>query len=102
MNTIQELSPQEVEEKLENDKNIEVIDVREDEEVAQGKIEQAKHIPLQEIPEAVNKLDKSKDYVMVCRSGRRSMKAASFLQDNGYRVYNMAGGMLEWKGDVSS
>ncbi|MFD2628944.1 rhodanese-like domain-containing protein [Oceanobacillus kapialis] len=101
MAEIKEVSPQALRERLNNkEENLEVIDVREDEEVAQGIIPQAKHIPLQEVPDSLSELDQDKHYVMVCRSGRRSMRAATHLKEQGYDVSNMAGGMLEWEGDV--
>ncbi|GAB3047344.1 rhodanese-like domain-containing protein [Virgibacillus ainsalahensis] len=100
MNHIKEITPAELEEQMKKDDNLVVVDVREDEEVAQGIIENAKHIPLGEIPHAKDELDKDKEYVFVCRSGGRSMKAASYLDEHGFKVTNMAGGMLKWEGDV--
>ncbi|NBJ69317.1 MULTISPECIES: rhodanese-like domain-containing protein [Clostridia] len=100
---VKEWTPEEVEKKLEeNDGIIELIDVREEDEVAQGKIPEITHIPLQQIPEKAEQLDKTKQYIMVCRSGRRSEKAAAYLQEQGFNVANMVGGMLEWKGEVIS
>ncbi|WP_337019589.1 rhodanese-like domain-containing protein [Oceanobacillus massiliensis] len=99
MAEIKEISPNEVEQMM-NQENIVVIDVREDEEVAQGKIKQAKHIKLGNIPEAVSELDKDKEYIMVCRSGARSMKASMFMDEQGFKVLNMKGGMLNWEGDT--
>ncbi|MGJ9457442.1 rhodanese-like domain-containing protein [Oceanobacillus sp. CF4.6] len=96
---IKEITPTEVEELMNKD-NIVVIDVREDEEVAQGIIEKAKHIPLGEIPEAASELDKNKDYILVCRSGARSMNASKYLNEQGFKVINMKGGMLKWEGEV--
>ncbi|MFD2043210.1 rhodanese-like domain-containing protein [Ornithinibacillus salinisoli] len=101
MEQIKEITPEEVEKIVgETDEDIVIIDVREDEEVAQGMIEGAKHIPLGEIPEVEEDLDKEKNYILVCRSGRRSMNAALYLHDRGYKVVNMVGGMLEWDGEV--
>lgn len=100
MADIKEATTIEVEDLMNKD-NVVVIDVREDEEVAQGIIEKAKHIPLGNIPEAASELDKSKDYILVCRSGGRSMKAAKYLEEQGFKVTNMQGGMLNWKGEVT-
>jgi rhodanese-related sulfurtransferase len=36
--------------------------------------------------------------VTVCRSGKRSERAAEALQDHGFKVRSMAGGMNEWTG----
>lgn len=100
MEYINEITPSELQQKLKEDESIIVVDVREDEEVAQGVIEEAKHIRLDNIPEAVKELDKNKHYVLVCRSGGRSMKAALFMDEKGFKVSNMTGGMLEWDGEV--
>ncbi|WLR50313.1 rhodanese-like domain-containing protein [Bacillus tianshenii] len=76
------------------------LDVREDEEVAEGKIPGAKHIPLGEISSRLNELDKSKTYVAVCRSGNRSGRASMFLEEHGFNVINMDGGMSQWQGET--
>ncbi|WP_152655001.1 rhodanese-like domain-containing protein [Oceanobacillus sp. CFH 90083] len=99
MEEIKELSPTEVDAIKEND-YIQLIDVREDEEVAQGMIENALHIPLGDIPDVYTDLDKQKEYIMVCRSGKRSYNATAFLQEQGFKVSNMSGGMLEWQGEI--
>jgi rhodanese-related sulfurtransferase len=98
MANIKEISPKEVEKLLAEDKDISLIDVREDEEVAQGKIGKAKHIPLGEIPDRLNELPKDKEHIMICRSGGRSGKACQYMQEQGYKVKNMTGGMLDWEG----
>ncbi|SDJ34254.1 rhodanese-like domain-containing protein [Salimicrobium halophilum] len=81
-----------------NDLN--VVDVREAEEVAEGKIPGATHIPLGVLEYRMNELDKNTPYVMVCRSGGRSSQATRFLQDQGYDVTNMEGGMMSYNGDT--
>ena len=48
----------------------------------------------------MHELDKSKEYIMVCRSGARSSRATQFLESYGFKVINMAGGMLAWEGKV--
>ncbi|SFE97764.1 rhodanese-like domain-containing protein [Alteribacillus iranensis] len=95
-----EVDMKELKKKLKNEKDVEIIDVRENEEVAQGKIPGAHHIPLGQIPGRVNEIDKNKHYYMVCRSGNRSGKAAMFLSEKGYNVTNVNGGMLEWEDEV--
>ncbi|KGX83673.1 rhodanese-like domain-containing protein [Pontibacillus marinus] len=100
MDEVKEITTKDLQEKLENNESLNIIDVREDEEVANGMIPTAKHIPLQQIPEAINDLDQDQEYIMVCRSGGRSMNAASFMNQHGYNTINMAGGMLDWDGEV--
>lgn len=100
MEHIKEVTSEEIIKRIGNDQNMVIIDVRENEEVANGMIESAKHIPLETIPHSVNELDKEKDYVFVCRSGGRSMTAAAFMDEHGFNVSNLKGGMKEWTGEV--
>lgn len=95
---MREISPKEVEKKLNDRIVMNIIDVRETEEVAEGKIPGAVNIPLGLIEFRKQELDRSKEYVMVCRSGGRSGRAAQYLESQGYRVVNMTGSMLEWEG----
>ncbi|MFD1040226.1 rhodanese-like domain-containing protein [Virgibacillus byunsanensis] len=97
---MKEITAKDLASKLKDSENVSIIDVREDEEVAQGKIPGAKHIPLGQIPERLNEIDKEKHHFMVCRSGGRSGNACSFLSEQGYDVTNMAGGMLDWEDKV--
>lgn len=94
------ITPEEVQKRLENGEDLHLIDVREDDEVAQGMIPQATHIRMSEIPEHLDELDKDKEYIIVCRSGGRSGKVTDFLTEKGYeRATNMTGGMLAWEGE---
>ncbi|PYZ92953.1 rhodanese [Salipaludibacillus keqinensis] len=93
-------SANQIEEKLLANEELNVIDVRETEEVATGKIPGAVNIPLSLIEFRMHELDKSKEYTMVCRSGSRSGLATQFLQSHGFQVVNMTGGMMEWDGAV--
>ncbi|MFD2627668.1 rhodanese-like domain-containing protein [Oceanobacillus kapialis] len=95
---MKEITAKELEHKLLAGEKLNIVDVREDEEVAKGKIPEAKHIPLGQIPERLAELDENVHYYMVCRSGGRSGNACQFLTQNGYKVTNMAGGMLDWEG----
>lgn len=97
MNTF---TAKEVENMLKEGKQLDIIDVRETDEVAAGKIPGAQNIPLGLIEARMHELDKSKEYIMVCRSGGRSGRAAQFLEGRGFKVINMTGGMLAWEGKV--
>ncbi|THE13173.1 rhodanese-like domain-containing protein [Bacillus timonensis] len=97
---MKQLTAKEVETLLNEGKTLNIIDVREVDEVAAGKIPGAVNIPLGLIEFRMHELDKSKEYVMVCRSGGRSGSASQFLEGQGFKVINMVGGMLAWEGDV--
>lgn len=90
----------EVQEKIERGEQLNVIDVREVDEVKEGMIPGAIHIPLGLIEFKMNELDKKKEYVMVCRSGARSGRATTYLEGQGYDVTNMDGGMMSYEGET--
>lgn len=85
---------------LDANEDLNIIDVREDDEVAEGMIPGATHIPLGEVPERLGELDKSKQYIIVCRSGGRSGRACEFLAQQGYDATNLEGGMLAYDGEL--
>lgn len=97
---MKEITAKELAKKIKAGEKLNIIDVREDEEVAQGIIPGAMHIPLGKIPERLDEIDKDKHHYMVCRSGGRSGNACAFLIDKGFKVTNMQGGMLDWVDDV--
>ncbi|MCM3710436.1 rhodanese-like domain-containing protein [Sporosarcina luteola] len=97
---MKEMTTTELQKQLENGETVNMIDVREEDEVEQGMIPGAIHIPLGEVPERLEELEKAEPYVLICRSGGRSGRAAEFLEAKGYDVTNMVGGMLDWQGDV--
>lgn len=78
-----------------------VIDVREDEEVfATGTIKGAVHIPMMTVPNNLNKIPKDREIYILCRSGRRSYEVSAYLCELGYEAVNLAGGILDYKGDL--
>lgn len=89
-----ELTPQQVFARLHE---VQIVDVREAEEVASGMIVGARHIPLGGLGTGTDLLDKSRPVVAVCRSGRRSAAAAEQLARVGFTAYTMSGGMLDWE-----
>lgn len=97
---MKQLSAKEVETLLVEGQPLNLIDVREVDEVETGKIPGAIHIPLGLLEFRMHELDKSIDYIMVCRSGARSGRACQFLESHGFKVTNMTGGMLAWEGET--
>lgn len=93
-----EVTAKEIETKLSAGQPLTLIDVREVDEVAEVKIPGSINIPLGLLEFRMNELDKTKEYTMICRSGGRSGQATNFLENYGYKVVNMAGGMLAWEG----
>ncbi|MFC4321619.1 rhodanese-like domain-containing protein [Litchfieldia salsa] len=100
MSQIDLITTEELKQKLQNNENLELVDVREDEEVEFGMIPGAKHIKMGEIPANLDYFDKEKEYIFICRSGKRSENVCYYLNEQGYKVRNMVGGMLEWTGET--
>ncbi|MCS7459397.1 rhodanese-like domain-containing protein [Paenibacillus doosanensis] len=94
---MQTITPEQLKKRLEQGEKLDIIDVREDEEVAQGIIPGAVHIPLMQIPDRLADIPKDRETILVCRSGNRSGRAYDFLTAQGFaNLKNMSGGMLEW------
>ena len=94
------ITAKEVEQLLNEGKKLDIIDVREVDEVAGGKIPGAINIRLGLLEFRMHELDKSKEYIIVCRSGGRSAQATQFLEYQGFNVINMTDGMMSWEGRV--
>lgn len=81
------------------DKDKQFIDVRTPAEYQQHHIKQFKNIPLHTLRASLGSLDESKEVVLICRSGSRSLRAARVLKRAGFtRVTNVQGGMNTWRG----
>ena len=76
-----------------------ILDVRTSKEYAEGHLAGAQQLDYLN-PEAFNagisKLDKSRTYYIYCRSGKRSHGACLKMQKQGFKVYDMEGGILNW------
>ncbi len=73
---------------------VRLLDVREDVEWAAGHAPSAEHCPLAKVEPAPYR--DATAVVVVCRSGRRSQRAAVALHDAGVTAYNLTGGMQAW------
>ncbi|WP_050614410.1 rhodanese-like domain-containing protein [Bacillus testis] len=97
---MKQIRPDQVQQRLEAGEPVNIIDVRQPSEVAQGKIRGAVNIPLGLLEFKMNELNKREEYIIVCQSGGRSSQATAFLEYQGFKVQNMAGGMNEWDGET--
>jgi sulfur-carrier protein adenylyltransferase/sulfurtransferase len=74
-----------------------LIDVREPDEHAEVRIEEARLIPLATLPEQIDSLPRDREIWIHCKAGFRSARAVRFLMEKGFtRVKNVAGGMDAW------
>lgn len=99
---VREIAPTELAARLARGDHLEVIDVREPHETATSSIPGARLIPLGTLAEAMTSLDRTRDLVLICRSGKRSADAARQLLAAGFtRVESVSGGMLRWSDETS-
>ncbi len=64
--------------------NAKLIDVRIAEELSSGKVAEALHIPMQEVPGHLDKFDKKENIIVFCRTGNRSEHVKEFLLNHGF------------------
>ncbi|WP_025785805.1 sulfurtransferase TusA family protein [Sporosarcina sp. D27] len=94
--------------KVDEDKSLTIVDVREEREYHEGHFPGALHIPLSEKESQMHELNKSEDIYLICQTGRRSGIAGIQLAENGFKnLYNVVPGMTEWtkqtkKGELKS
>lgn len=85
---------------VKSDPSAVVLDVRTSAEFSEGHIPGALLLDVmdkKEFREKVKSLDSEKTYYIYCRSGRRSMNAAAYMQTKGFRVRNLSDGILGWE-----
>ena len=100
---MKEITVQELKTKLDNQEDFQLIDVREQNEREFTNIG-GDHIPMGNIMQSMDQIDKEKDVVIYCRSGSRSGQVVNFLEANhGFEnLYNLKGGILAWADDIDS
>ncbi len=81
-------------EKIKNE-DIILLDVRGEDEFQITKIEKSILIPIQELPKRFQELPK-KEIITYCRTGVRSLQAANFLTQQGYKAKSVHGGLHAW------
>jgi len=100
-NEIADIDPATLASRIEAGEDIQLIDVREPWEWQIARLPGARLIPLGQLSSEIDSIDRTKETVIYCKSGVRSMHAAYELQDAGFsRLSNLTGGILRWSQDV--
>ncbi len=90
---IENISPESIADKLENNPELHILDVRNPIEFETGHVDGALNLPLDHINEQMELLDKDQTYYAHCAGGYRSMVFASILKSRGYDgIVNITGG----------
>jgi rhodanese-related sulfurtransferase len=94
---INQYTPQQLQQHLQDDPSLFLLDVREPHEFAYAKIAGSVLIPLQQIPARFAEVPTDRDVVVICHHGMRSQQACNFLQHSGLqRLFNLKGGIDAW------
>ncbi len=99
---IPEITPAEFVARRERGESMTLLDVREPWELDVASVPGIVHIPMGEVSARLDELNRENEVVVLCRSGRRSLEVARFLQQKGFNVVNLAGGILAWSRDVDA
>lgn len=101
-----EISPEDVEALLSEERSPRIVDIRSPAEFARGHIPGSENIPFAELPDCVESLSDADHIVTVCPKGKASVQAArlidSFEGTAAARVESMRGGLSEWDGELET
>ncbi len=97
-----EITATELKQRLDNGEDIQIIDVREADEVAIAKIPNATHIPLSQVVNRIAEIDPTRETVVHCKMGGRSARAIEALKRSGFsgNLTNLKGGITAWSNEV--
>ncbi len=91
-----DISAQDLKTRLDRRDPLVLLDVREHWETALCRLENATHIPIEEIEFRTSELDPADQIIVYCHHGVRSAAVANFLRQQGFKAVNLAGGLDEW------
>ena len=92
-----EITPQELKARLAGRDRPFLLDVRQDWETRLCRLDNAVHIPIEEIELRVDELNAADEIVVYCHQGVRSAAVADYLRQRGFKnVKNLLGGLDYW------
>jgi len=97
---VSEITPSELANRLAAHEDFTLIDVREPYEWEIAHLPGARLIPLGQLGASIATLDRDREIIVYCRSGKRSADATRKLNAAGLKATNLAGGILRWSDDV--
>ena len=99
---MEEITPTELKKRLDNGDNLQIVDVRENNEVEISRLPNAIHIPLAQVLVRMDEIDPNSETVVYCKMGGRSARAIDALQRSGFtgKLINLRGGIIGWSNEV--
>jgi rhodanese-related sulfurtransferase len=104
---VEEVTPEEVKQRIDNGDDTQIIDIRSPAEFERGHIPGALNIPMAELPSRVDEVEWGDDVVVACPIGQSSVQAARLIGsyegvDDESSVKSMAGGYEDWEYDLET
>jgi rhodanese-related sulfurtransferase len=99
---MEEITPGELKKRLDSGDDIQIVDVREDNEVAISRLPNSIHIPMAQVLARMNEIDPNRETVVHCKMGGRSARVIDALQRSGFtgKLMNLKGGIIGWSNEV--
>ena len=97
-----EITVTELKERLDNGDDIQIIDVREANEVTVGALPNSIHLPLAQVIIRMSEIDPARETVVHCKMGGRSARAIQALKQSGFTgtLLNLKGGIIAWSNEI--
>ena len=104
---VEDMTPEELDERIRNGDDIQVIDIRDEPDYAEGHIPGAENIPFERFAREVDDHDWEDEIVVACPLGQSSQQAARLLESyegvaDDARVANLEGGYRDWEYELES
>jgi rhodanese-related sulfurtransferase len=80
--------------------DVNVLDVREVYEFEEGHVPNSINVPTSSFMNHIHLIDKTKHYYIICLTGARSQMVTKYLDQQGYDVTNVMGGLIVYQGDI--
>ena len=91
-----EITPQDLKARMDGNDRPVLLDVRDDWETKLCRLDNALHIPMEELEFRTDELNPADDIVVYCHHGVRSASVAEFLRQQGFKAVNLQGGVDQW------
>ena len=96
-----DISVQRLEEMRKSGEEHTLLDIREEEELAIAAVDRAMHIPMNRLPDNLDRLSKDYPIVVMCHVGGRSAQVCAWLNSNGFdNAVNLEGGISAWSAEI--
>jgi glyoxylase-like metal-dependent hydrolase (beta-lactamase superfamily II) len=106
MDSLPQLAPQELAERLDQGEALQVLDVRAAEKVAAGHVSLGSGLEFRALPNSKLfalssldelRLDRARPVAVICNRGNSSKQSTAFLRERGYEAFSVTGGMAAWE-----